>query len=110
MPTIDHESAHLNFGAAFLFKLAEMGMSKRMIRCCGATTYNGNTSSKESDSAYRPLSRKNTDWPTFVIESEYSETLQHLRSSTSWWIENSQQEMKFAIIILVQQSTENIAY
>jgi hypothetical protein len=103
MPTIEHESAHLNFGAAFLFKLAEMGMSKEMIRCCGATTYHGNTSSKEGDSAYRPPSRKGTDWPTFVIESEYSETLQHLRSSASWWLGNSQGEVKFAIIISVQQ-------
>jgi hypothetical protein len=94
----------LGFGAKFLFKLAGMGMSDDMIRYCGATTYNSNTSSKESDSAYRPPSRKKTDWPTFVIEAGYSETLQHLRSSASWWLGNSQGEVKFAIIILVQQA------
>jgi hypothetical protein len=104
MPTIENELAHLNFGAAFLFKLAEMGMSYMMIRCCGATTYHGSTSSKEGDSSYRPPSRKG--WPTFVIQSECSETLQHLRSCASWWLGNSQGEVKFAIIISVQQVQE----
>jgi hypothetical protein len=103
MPTIKNESAHSNFGVAFVFKLARMGMSYMMIRGCGATTYHGSTSSKEGDSAYRPPSRKGTDWPTFVIESDCSETLQHLRSCASWWLGNSQGEVKFAIIISVQQ-------
>src|SRR3979411_2170393 len=78
-----------------------MGMSFMMIRCCGATTYHGSTSSKEGDSSYRPPSRKG--WTTFVIQSECSETLQHLRSCASWWLRNSQGEVKFAIIISVQQ-------
>jgi hypothetical protein len=103
MPIAKHEIAHLGLGAKFLFKLAGMGMSDDMITCCGATTYNSSTSSKESDSAYRPLSRTDADWPTFVIESGYSETLQHLRSCASWWLGNSQGEVKFAIIISVQQ-------
>jgi hypothetical protein len=102
MPTIEHESAHVGFDIKFLFKLAKMGMSDMMIRGCGAATYNSSTSSKEGDSAFRPPCRKKTDWPTFVIESGYSETLQHLRSSASWWLGNSQGEVKFAIIISVQ--------
>jgi hypothetical protein len=90
MPTPEHESAHLGFAAKFQYKLTRIGISDDIIRYCGATTYNSNTSSKESDSAYRPPSRKKTDWPTFVIESGYSESLQHLRSTTSWWLGNSQ--------------------
>ena len=70
MSTIKHESAHLGLGTKFMFKLAKMGISDDIIRLCGATTYRGRASSKEGNSTYRPPSRRDTDWPTFAIESD----------------------------------------
>jgi hypothetical protein len=46
MPTPEHKSAHLGFAAKFQYKLIRIRMSDKMIRYCGATTYNSNTSSK----------------------------------------------------------------
>jgi hypothetical protein len=87
-----------------------MGISSNELDFVGASRFRGRNSSREGDSAYRPQSfRPNeTDWPTIVIESGVSESLQRLRFDASWWLTESRGAVKIVIIILAQNAQSRI--
>ena len=109
MPTLKHESAHLRLGTKLMLKVVNMGIPEDMLCPCGGTKYPGRVSSKEGDSSYKPSSReKETDWPSIIFEAGYSESIQHLRSSARWWLENSQGEVKIAVIISIHPADKRL--
>ena len=59
--------------------------------------------SKEGDSAFRPRSilPRETDWPTIVIESGWSETLTKLREDAHRWLENSRGDVKIVLLFSI---------
>jgi hypothetical protein len=86
LPTAKHETAHISFARKVNRKLEGMGLPEDSLYGLGATTFYGPSSSKERDSAYKPLCRPGEkDWPTFVIEAGYSEPLAKLRDNAEWW-------------------------
>ena len=113
LPTAEHESAHGNLATKVVAILARMrpGLEDE-FGFVGTTTYHGRNSSKEADSAYRPLTARprKTDWPTIVFESGYSESLRHLRCVARWWLTESRGNVRIVIIISIQpaQSTLRI--
>ena len=109
MPSGKHESAHLSFSDELRAKLFGMGISHRELRPMGGTRYPGHTSSKEGDSCYKPSSRKKeANWPTIVIESGLSESLQRLRYDARWWLENSDGKVKIVVIILIKLADKRL--
>jgi hypothetical protein len=109
LPSGKHESAHLSLGAGLVTKVTGMGISYLELRPMGGTRYPGNTSSKEGDSSYKPSSRRNKyDWPTIVIESGLSESLQRLRSDARWWLENSRGDVKIVVLISVKPADKTL--
>jgi len=80
MPSAKHESVHLSLARRLENAFTRMGLSEDCLFPLGGTTFYGPTSSKEADSAYKPLSRDQvTDWPTIIFESGLSESLPRLR-------------------------------
>ena len=101
MPSAKHEKAHLNLGKKFVAKLIRMGMPEDLFDSVGAQRFEGPTSSKEADTAYKPLParRRDEDWPTIVFESGLSESLRRLRVDARWWLENSGGDVKIVVLI-----------
>jgi hypothetical protein len=115
LPTAKHESAHGNLAkrvGSVLTRMGTPGLAEDEFCFVGATTYHGRNSSKEGDSAYKPLTARprETDWPTIVFECGYSESLRHLRCVARWWLTESRGDVKIIITISVQpaQSTLQI--
>jgi hypothetical protein len=106
LPTAEDEAAHTNLCTLVVMELARMGMQDDELHCVGATRIHGRSSSKEADSAYRPYSfRPNkTDWPTIVIESGLSESVQRLRFGARWWLMESGGDVKTVILVSVKRA------
>ena len=104
MPSAKHEAAHLQLARSMDIRVIKMGMSEYDLYSLGGTRFYGRNSSKEGDSAYKPLpSRRNEiDWPTIVFESGLSESLRRLRSDARWWLKNSRGDVKIVIIISIK--------
>jgi hypothetical protein len=85
MPLGKHESAYLSFSDELHAKLFRIGISYRELYPISRTRYPGYISSKKGNLYYKPSSqKKEADWPTIVIESGLSESLQHLRYDARW--------------------------
>ena len=111
MPSARHETAHTYFGMVLVERFVLMGLSNSICPA-GATRYQGNTSSKEGDTAYRPFpARGLDDWPTIVIEAGVSESLSRLRVDANWWLINSGGDVRIVVIIslrVVQLALQSI--
>jgi hypothetical protein len=105
-----HETAHLELAGEFFAKVLSMGIPKREIICTGATRQEGNSSSKEGDSAFkpRPFRVKQTDWPTIVFEAGLSKLLGRLRIDAAWWLMNSNGDVNIVVVISLQKAQSRI--
>ena len=98
-----HELAHSVFADTLTGRLILMGLPIPPLLRVGAARYDGNLSSKEGDSAYKPDSRnRREDWPTIVFESGFSETLTQLRIDAQWWLTNSQGDVRIVVIVFAR--------
>jgi len=102
-PSVQHELAHSALADLLTFRLSFMGFNEPPLNRVGAARFDGNQSSKEGDSAYKPDSRnRKDDWPTIVFESGFSETLTKLRNDAQWWLTNSQGDVRIVVIVLAR--------
>jgi hypothetical protein len=86
-----------------------MGLPEDSLYGLGATTFYGPSSSKEGDSAYKPLCRsRGNDWPTLVIEAGYSEIHTKLRADAEWWLINSGGYVKIVIVIWIEPALRSL--
>jgi hypothetical protein len=110
IPTAQHESAHLGLGKKLILKVARMGIPDDELHTVGATRFHGHKSSKEGDSSYKPYSFRpnSTDWPTIVIESGVSESLNRLRSDADWWLTKSGGNVNIVIIISANRAQSTL--
>lgn len=106
MPSGKHESAHLSLAQELIYELIHIGISREnLLAPVGGIRCSGPSSSKEADSAYKPLSRRQENgWPTIVFESGLSEGLTRLRVDARWWLINSGGEVNIVIIISIKPS------
>jgi hypothetical protein len=103
VPTAKHEIAHGNFSDQYLvFQTGLMGLRRELTRL-GSTTFKTSRMSKEGDSAFKPRSMRphETDWPTIVIESGWSESLTRPREDARRWLENSRGNIKIVLLISI---------
>jgi hypothetical protein len=109
LPTAEHETAHISFARKVNRKLEGMGLPEDSLYGLGATTFYGPSSSKEGDSAYKPLCRPGEKkWPTLVIEAGYSETLAKLRADAEWWLINSRDDVKIVIVMWIEPAPRSL--
>jgi hypothetical protein len=109
LPTEEHETAHVSFAKKVNRKLEGMGLPEDSLYGLGATKFVGSSSSKEGDSAYKPLCRPGKgQWPTLVVEAGYSETLPKLRADAEWWLINSGGDVKIVIVIWIEPASRSL--
>lgn len=103
MPSIEHDAAHLLFIKAIETQVIQMGVKHNKLYPTGSTTYRGKTCGKQGDSGLKPIPerRKKTDWPTLVVECGVSENLRELRGDASWWLTNSNGEVRVVVLVLL---------
>ncbi|KKZ68648.1 hypothetical protein EMCG_05734 [[Emmonsia] crescens] len=105
MPSRDHESTIRYFEKLLDGKLEEMraGLSLEM-RACGATDVQGTTRQKAPDASYWPRSlpaTRSAKWPSLVLEVGYSESASKLRNDASWWLTESQGDVRVVITLKI---------
>jgi hypothetical protein len=109
MPSLEHELAHGNLGDRIKNALIRMGIEEDDFGRVGSTRYSVPRSSKEGDTAYKPITRKyKIDWPTIVLESGFSEPLSDLRKDAEWWLRNSGGDVKIVILISIEPSDKTL--
>lgn len=91
MPRVEHQATHQGFQSLLYEKLiGGMGLRACVMKAIGTTTFrspNNPASSKDADAALKPATRTGAqDWPSFVIETGPSESLQRLRVDADWWL------------------------
>ncbi|OCL00245.1 uncharacterized protein K441DRAFT_97134 [Cenococcum geophilum 1.58] len=111
MPSARHENAHITLGMELVLALIGMGLPRRCLYALGGTTFHGHNSSKEADSAYKPISRtQETDWPTIVFESGLSESLTRLRHDAQWWLTNSGGDVNIVVVISITPAVKRLRF
>jgi hypothetical protein len=110
MPSVAHERLHTDLFMKLLLQAGRMGIQGDEISGVGAGRYKGNSSSKEGDSAMKPLLSRpnNTDWPTIVFEAGLSGSLVRLRTDAAWWLRNSNGDVNIVVIISLQRAQSRI--
>ena len=109
MPSEKHQSAHISLAEEMIEKQINWGIPREnRLKGLGGTTFHGPSSSKEGDTAYRPISRTIGEWPTIVFESGLSEGLARLRVDARWWLINSGGDVKIVLIISVKPAQKRL--
>ncbi|KIX01034.1 uncharacterized protein Z518_10100 [Rhinocladiella mackenziei CBS 650.93] len=104
MPSVEHEMVHRNLGENIKFELIQMGIKRNHFPAVGAGRYSRPHSSKEGDTAYKPATRdQKTDFPTIVLESGLSESLNHLRHDARWWLSDPTSHAEIVLLISIRQ-------
>jgi hypothetical protein len=102
MPSAKHETAYISLASRVNHKLKGMGLPIESLYGMGGTRYVGSNSSKEGDSAYKPICRpREVEWPTLVFEAGLSESLRRLRTDAHWWLVNSAGDVKIVMVISI---------
>ncbi|MCJ1352514.1 MAG: hypothetical protein MMC33_002498 [Icmadophila ericetorum] len=103
MPSVKHEAAHRYFSEDFTYKIRVMGVPRNGLYPLGAGRFERLNSSKEADSAYKPLPVRSgeKDWRTIVFESGLSESLGRLRTDAQWCLIESKGQVNIAVLISI---------
>jgi len=90
-------------------KTIAMGLDRAMFSLGGAS-FKGKNSSKEAYWALKPgwIRPYADDWPSLVIECGVSESKRRLRADASWWLQNSQEEVKIVLVVKVSEGDRKI--
>jgi hypothetical protein len=109
VPTAKHEVAHRSFNDMLVIRTAGMGLQWELVSL-GATTFKTSRMSKEGDSAFRPRSilPRETDWPTIVIESGWSESLTKLRQDAYRWLKDSRGDVKIVLLFSIGRTARTM--
>lgn len=110
MPSVSHEAAHRYFSQDFDGRIQDMEVPRSELYPIGAGQIEGRNSSKEADSAYKPLPARSgkKDWPTIVFESGLSESLGRLRTDAKWWLIESGGQVKIAVLISIRPALSTL--
>lgn len=106
MKTGAHEAAHVTFNNRLIRKLVFMDSADECLEGIGSKTVSSTSRSKEADLAYRPLELpqgRSKEWPTFTLESGYSNSKDVLKNNAKWWISASGHNVKVAVIIDIHE-------
>ncbi|QSS62110.1 hypothetical protein I7I51_04287 [Histoplasma capsulatum] len=105
MPSGDHESAIRYFDKVLQRKLDEMRTDFSLeMKACGSKDVHGTTRTKIPDTSFRPRllpAARSDEWPSLVLEVGYSESASKLKKDASWWLTESQGEVRVVITLKV---------
>ncbi|KAK3181630.1 hypothetical protein K4F52_007008 [Lecanicillium sp. MT-2017a] len=108
-----HEAAHARIYGDIEYVLRLMGL-RQSWRPTGASTMSpvnpADVSSREGDSggAPHPLRTRPDAWPTLVIETAVSMSLEALRSTGAWWLTASRLQVKIVLLVKIDRQQKRI--
>lgn len=91
-----------------------MGVPKSEMRWEISTTHQGESSGKQPDRQlttrpHLPRDCPLRGWPTLVIESGMTESLERLvRQDARWWFRNSHSDVKYVLIISIHTGENRV--
>jgi hypothetical protein len=106
-----HAVAHERFSFQMANKLRDMDLDWQLIPF-GAAPVEGEDRRKRADQSYRPKHfprDRPREWPTFVIETAYSESQQKLQGDIRWWLRTTQGSC-CVVTISINQRMKEIAF
>jgi len=106
-----HEIASNEFANMLDGEIRDMGLRYHIAKM-GATTYQGNGSTKEADCSWKPAVFRPflTDWPTMVLECGVEKSLERLEADAHWWFEHSGGEVKIVLGISFSKTKKEIHF
>jgi len=86
-----------------------MGLDDELFNV-GSTSFKGKHSSKEAYCGLKPgcFRPYKDDWPTLVFECGVSKSGVRLGADASWWLQNSQEEVKIVLVLKVSEEDRKI--
>lgn len=104
IPSATHDSLINDFTLKVGSDLQNMGIHWTDRRWIGTTTYRQANKGRQGDQAFTPPSRQvakgeTQGWPTLVLEVGVSESMAKLRSSAKFWLNNSDGQTRFVILV-----------
>lgn len=112
LPTALHEGGSWYFTREILEATNAMGL-KRDLKLLGSATVTEQGVSKEPDSSFRPsnlLVGRDIKWPSVVMETGYSETLNRLHADAQLRISRSRGQVKAVVLISAKRDLEQIIF
>lgn len=111
IPTAEHEITTRAITAEIGFICrSQMGIRRNEITFGMSTTHRppGGNRGKQPDECFWSPSRKprpgeQSDWPTLVIETGFTESLRRLREDARWWFHNSLGQVRIVLIICINR-------
>lgn len=103
MPGLPREEAASSFEAMILDLAKKMKVYRR-IRNCGATRVDTHDRRKQADRLWEP-SRQARKFPTVALEVGFSETTLKLEKDISWWINESNGQVKMGLTVDIKRGS-----
>lgn len=108
MASPEHETAAVILSMKIQSKLESFGISLSDFLPLGAARRRGKYRSKQPDAQFKPSFRGKNGWPSLVIESGLSESLVQLRRDAAWWLTNSDEQVRIALLASIQKNDRSI--
>lgn len=109
MPEAYQEIVSRTFGHLLYRKVMGMGLDGALLNI-GSTTFEGMSSRKEADTAFKPRQARSGRgaWPTVVLECGIAMSSKRLRAEAQWWLEVSAGEVKIVLLFLISKTEKVI--
>ncbi|CAK7204179.1 hypothetical protein SEUCBS139899_006933 [Sporothrix eucalyptigena] len=106
IPTGAHEQMHVTLSYDLDRAMTRMGVENEWEWTAAEAYTTSNGSEVEGDATGGPTSPGGlNEWPTLVIESGYSQSIQSLRNKAMWWFHQSGHRMK--VVLLIKMNIRN---
>lgn len=104
-----HEVANATSNNRLIRKLIFMDSADKGLEGICSKTISSTSGRKEADLAYRPLELpqgRSKEWPTFTLQSGYSNSEDVLENNAKWWISASGRNVKVTVTIDIHEIHE----
>lgn len=104
LPKMPHELVRAEMNIGLYHNLRQMGLSDNDLWPALATEFSGNDgSSGEPDACFLPPERGRDPggWPTLVLETGVSQSLESTRAKMRWWFSASDHAVKIVVVCKV---------
>lgn len=103
IPIAALENAHTSLMSGILNKIIALGVPPDELCMLGATTKKGEFAARQADSSFKPTPerRGESDCASLTIECGLSQSLVDLQAAASWWLSNTQGQVRVVITVSV---------
>lgn len=106
-----HEASTAHLQCEIWVHMLAMGVHRNEGAWGMSATHRGTSAGKQPDHQFLPEPRwpRNCQlhgWPTLVIETGFTESLQRVRQDAKWWFSNSNGDVKCVLLVLIPRRSK----